>query len=161
MNGRVQITREKQRLADTFKRASALKGDAELSSDMARYLCVLVSGFLEQVLIEVLLEHTRQRAHESVQNYVGRKLRKFTTANAQNITDLIGSFDPLWGEDLRKYLIDEYKDAVDSVVNNRHAVAHGRAIGITMSGVQKYYEKVVEVVDHITELCLPLPQVKP
>jgi hypothetical protein len=156
MTGRAQVRREKQRLAETFKRASALKGDAELLSDFARYLCVLVSGFLEQAVIEILLEHTRQRAHGSVQKYVGQKLRRFTTANTQNITDLVGSFDPDWHRDLRTYLVDEHKDAIDSVVNNRHAVSHGRPVGITMSSVQRYYERVIEAVDHITDLCLPL-----
>jgi hypothetical protein len=156
MTGRAQIYQEKQRLAETFKRASAIRGDSELSSDFARYLCVLVSGFLEQALIEILLEYTRQRAHESVQRYVGQKLRRFTTANAQNITELVGSFDPDWRQDLEGYLVDEPKDAIDSIVNNRHAVAHGRPVGITLSSVQRYYNRVIEVVDHIADLCLPL-----
>jgi len=155
MTGRAQVDREKQRLDNTFKRASGIKEDLELSADFARYLCVLVSGFLEQAVIEILFEYTRQRSAESIQRYVGSKLRRFTTANAQNVTDLVGSLDPDWQVDLRAYLVDEHKDAVDSVVNIRHAVAHGRFVGVTMASVNRYYQRVKEVVDHIADLCLP------
>lgn len=157
MNGKAQVHRDKQRLDETFKRASQIKDpDAELLADLARYLCVLVSGFLEQALIEILLEHTRAQASPSIQKYVGTKLQRFTTANAQNVKDLVGSFDPDWYRDLDKYLVAEHKDAVDSVVNIRHAVAHGRFVGVTIASARRYYERVKEVVDHIADLCLPV-----
>ena len=153
MTGRAQVEGEKRRLDATFKRASGVKADPELLSDFARYLCVLVSGFLEQAVIELLLEHVRLRSHESIQRYVGQRLRRFTAANAKNITELLGSFDLDWQRDLESYLVDEYKDAVDSVVSLRHTVSHGRFAGVTMASVQHYYDRVKEVVDHIADLC--------
>jgi hypothetical protein len=156
MTGRAQVRQEKQRLDSTFKRVSGVMGDAELSSDFARYLCVLVSGFLEQAVIELLLEHVRLRSHESIQRHLGHRLRRFTTANAKNITELLGSFDLDWQKDLEAYLVDERKDAVDSVISLRHTVSHGRFAGVTMVRVQRYYDRVKEVVDHVADLCLPM-----
>jgi hypothetical protein len=155
MNGKAQVQREKQRLDATFERVAVVKGDPELSSDFARHLCVLVSGFLEQAVIEVLLEYVRLRSNTSIQRHVESRLRRFTSANANNITDLFGSFDLDWQKDLAGYLVDEHKDAVDSVVNLRHAVPHGRFAGVTMVSVRRYYDRVKEVVDHIADLCLP------
>ncbi len=155
MTGRVQVRREKQRLDETFKRVSGVKGDAELSSDFARHLCVLVSGFLEQAVIELLLEYVRLRSHETIRRHVGQRLRRFTTANSKNITELLGSFDLDWRKDLETFLVGEHKDAVDSVVNLRQAVSHGRFAGITIASVQRYYDRVKEVVDHIADLCVP------
>lgn len=155
MNGRARVHSEKQKLEQTFKRANQIKENLELSADFARYLCVLVSGFLEQAVIEILQEHARLQSSPSVQKYVGGKLQRFTTANAQNVTDLLGSFDPDWHTDLKAFLVGEHKDAVDSVVNIRHAVAHGRFVGVTLVSAIRYYERVAEVVDHIVDLCLP------
>jgi hypothetical protein len=155
MTGRAQVQREKQRLDATFKRASGAQADPELLSDFARYLCVLVSGFLEQALIELLLEYVRLRSPEQIQRYVEQRLRRFTTANAKNITELLGSFDLDWQKNLERYLVDERKDAVDSVVDLRQTLSHGRFAGVTMASVQRYYDRVKEVVDHIADLCIP------
>lgn len=155
MNGRAEVDRQRQRLDETFKRASGVKGDAELSSDFARYLCVLVSGFLEQAVIEILVEYVRVRCPEQVQRHLGPRLRRFTTAKAGNIIELFGSFDLNWKLDLEAYIVDEYKDALDSVVNLRHTIAHGRFAGVTMISVQSYYDRVKKVVDHVGEMCLP------
>jgi hypothetical protein len=158
MTGRAHVEREKQRLDATFKRASGVKGDAELSSDFARHLCVLVYGFLEQAIIELLIEYVRVRSAEEIQRHVGQRLRRFTTASPKNITELLGSFDIDLQKRLENFLVDEYKDAVDSIVNLRQTVSHGRSAGVTMSSVQRYYDRVKDVVDYVAELCIPAGQ---
>jgi hypothetical protein len=156
MTGRAKVASEKQRLDATFRRAVAIGSDAELLSDFARYLCVLVAGFLEQAVIELLLEHVRNQSRPSVLRHLDARLRQFTTANTQRIKDMLGSFDPDWREDLGKYLVDERKAAVDSVVNLRHTISHGRYVGVTLAGVKAYYVHVKAVVDHIADLCDPV-----
>lgn len=154
MTGRGEVERQKQKLEATFKRASSLS-DAELLSDFARYLCVLVSGFLEQSVIELTLEHVRSHSHGSVLRHVDSRLRQWRTPNSKRIIDLLGSFETAWRTDLEAYLVDEYKAAVDSVVDLRNAIAHGRFAGITMATVHDYYTRVNKVVDHIADLCTP------
>jgi hypothetical protein len=155
MTGRAEINRQKQRLEATLDRISKVVTDAEVLSDFARYFCVLIAGFLEQAVIEVALEHVRTHAQVSVLRHMEGRLRRFTSANAQNIVDLLGSFDSDWRIDLEAYLIDEYKDAVNGVVNLRHAVAHGRYAGVTMASVRDYYVRIKDVVDHVADLCIP------
>lgn len=156
MTGRAQVQSERRRLDETFKRATGVKGDAELSSDFARHLCVLISGFLEQAIIELLLEYVRIRCPVEIQRHVGHRLRRFTSPKANNIIDLFGTFDLGWQANLKMYLVNEYKDAVDGVVNLRHSIAHGRNTGVTMSSAQSYYDRVKSVVDHLADLCLPI-----
>jgi RiboL-PSP-HEPN len=155
MTGRAKVTSERQRLDATFIRAATIGHDAELLSDFARYLCVLVAGFLEQAVIELLLEHVRTHSQPSVVRHLDGRLRQFTTANTHRIQDIVGTFDPDWREDLGKYLVDERKAAVDSIVNLRQTIAHGRFVGVTLAGVNKYYGHVKDVVDHIADLCDP------
>ena len=63
-------------------------------------------------MIEVTLEHVRTHSDISVQRHVDNRLRRFTSANSQNIVELLGSFNPDWRTDLENYLVDEYKDAI-------------------------------------------------
>jgi len=157
MKGRAEVERQKQKLDATFTRASKLVplDDAELLSDFARYLCVLVAGLLEQSVIELTLEHVRNHSEASVQGYAESRLRQFTSANVQRITDLMGSFDASWRSDLEGYLVDERKAAVDSVVALRHNISHGRFVGVTMATIKEYYLRVKHVIDHIADLCVP------
>ena len=153
MTGKAEVERQRQKLDATFKRALTIGGDAELLSDFARYLCVLVAGFLEQAIIEIALEHVRTQSGGSVQQHVEPRLRRFTNANTQRIVELIGSFDSDWHADLEKFLVDEYKDSVNSVVDLRHGISHGRPVGVTMARMQAYYVQVKKVVEHIANLC--------
>jgi len=155
MSGHSAVHSLKTRLAATFDRAKGIQGDPELLSDFARYLCVLLSGYLEQAIIELTLEHVRRRSNASVQKYVEARLRGFTNANSRRILNLLASFDSDWRIDMEAYLVDELKDAVDSVVNNRNAIAHGRYSGLTISRVSDYHRRVDRVIDHIAQLVAP------
>jgi hypothetical protein len=154
MTGRAEVERLKQILDATFERAKIASADSELLSDFARYLCVLVSGFLEQSIIEILLAFVRTRSQLAVQRFVERKLRSVANLNAPRLIELLGSFDPGWRADLESYVIDERKAAVDSVVALRNRIAHGQADSVTMRRVQEYYTRVKDVVDHIADLCI-------
>ncbi len=156
MNGKAEVDRQRQQLDATFKRAVGVGTDPELLSDYARYLCVLVSGFLEQAVVELLVEYVRRHSDSRVQEHVERRLRrKLTNLKKQGLIDVLGSFDPDWRRDLDAFLVDEYKDAVDGVVDLRNHIAHGRSVGITMATVRDYYLRIKDVVDRIAQLCVP------
>lgn len=155
MTGKAEVARQRQSLDATFERAKELT-DSELLSDFARYLCVLVSGFLEQAVVELLIEYARRHSNKQIQRHIDRTLRrKISNLNSQKLVQLLGAFDQEWSESLKRFLIDEPKDAVDSVINLRNAIAHGRPVGLTMTRIQKYYDHVKNVVDQISRICLP------
>ena len=132
-----------------------MQGEAELLSDFARYLCILVSGFLEQAVIELVLEYVRTHSQPSIHRHIDQRLRRFTNAKTQRLLELLGSFDSDWRQDLEKFIVDEYKDAVDGIVDLRNTISHGRFAGITFIRVQNYYARIKDVVDHIADLCAP------
>jgi hypothetical protein len=61
MTGQAEVKRLKQHLDATFQRIKGLPAgvDMEIQSDFARYLCVLVSGYLEKSVAELVLQHAR------------------------------------------------------------------------------------------------------
>ena len=155
MTGRSAVHSMRSRLDATFKRASGIEEDLELLSDFARHLCVLVSGFLEQAVIELTMEHVRRQSSPSIQRYAARRLRRFTNANTQRLLDLLGSFNEDWRRELEGYIVDERKAAVDSVINLRNTISHGGVTDVTMHRVRDYYKQINRVVDHIARLCTP------
>jgi hypothetical protein len=45
------------------------------------------------------------------------------------------------------------KDAIDSIMNNRHLIAHGKDSGITVARVNDYLRKCIEVIEFIEAQC--------
>lgn len=147
----LEITRYKHRLDALFSRVSTISQDLELQAHWARYLCVLTSGFLEESVRILLSEYVQKKANATVSRYVTAQLSGFQNPKAGKILELLRGFDPVWAESVEQFMGDERKDAVDSIVNNRHQIAHGQSVGISYVTIKKYYEKAAEVVDFIEQ----------
>ena len=156
MTGRAEVSRLQAQLNATFERGSRLNAagiDLETQADYARYLCVLVSGFLERSVAELVLEHARISGGPTLQRFVEMNTRKFANANTEKLKDLLGKFSPDWQTRLDTILVDEAKAAVDSLVGLRNQIAHGGSAGVTYSRVSDYYKRIRIVIDEIAGLC--------
>lgn len=155
MTGRAEVDRQRRQLDTTFTRARGLNADAELLSDFARYLSVLVSGFVEQATIELLIEFVRTHSDPRIHRYVERSVRHLSNLKTQRLIDVVGALDPEWRSELEAFIVDEYKDALDGIVDLRNTIAHGRNVGVTLSRVSEYYERVKTIIDRIAALVVP------
>ena len=155
MTGQAEVHQLKQRLDATFNRVKDIGQDAELQSDFAKYLCVLVSGYIERALIALVLEHARKKGAPTLQRFVEQRTKKFTNANAERILQLLGDFNSGWRQELENILLDEQRAAVDSVVNLRNTIAHGGSPELTYSGIADYYKQAQYVIDQVAKLCIP------
>jgi hypothetical protein len=156
MTGHAELARLRKQLDATFERIKQLSvssSDLEIQSDFARYLCILVSGYLEKALVEVVLEHARRNGGTTLQRFVEMRTRQFANPNCQRILELTGSFDADWRTDLESFLKDDVKDAIDSVVALRNRIAHGTPVSITYQRVRDYYVRVQVAIDHIVGIC--------
>ena len=155
MTGRAEVARQQRQLDTTFSRAGDLHADVELLSDFARYLCVLVSGYVERTTIELLIEYARTHSDRRIQLHMERSVRQATNLNAQRLIDVVGAFDPVWRSELEKFAVDEYKDALDGIVGLRNRVAHGLYVGVTYSQAHEYYIRVKKIIDRVADLVIP------
>ncbi len=128
-----------------------------MQSDFAKYLCILVSGYVETAVTELLLEHSRRNAAPTVQRYVEAHTRRLTNLNSERLQQLLGSFDPDWRQSLSQLLVDEKKDALDSVVSLRNKIAHGESVGLTYQRIIGYFKHIKPVVEKVEDLCAPGP----
>jgi hypothetical protein len=150
----VEAVRYKQRLDHLFKQVSALSDDIELQSHWAKYLCILVSGFIENSVRAIYTQYAREKAIPYVANYVTHKLKGFTNPNMEDILGLAGMFNPEWRTCLERNTEGELKAAVDSIVANRNLIAHGTDVGISFVTIRTYYQSAVKVIELIENTCV-------
>lgn len=155
MSGRREVHRLRARLDAAFGRAPDPSSDPEFQSDFAKYLCVLVSGYLESAVCALLLAYAQRRSSPDVASFVERQLGPWTNPKAEKIIDLFGAFSQDWRDDLTTFLVDQRKDSVNSLVALRHKIAHGESVGTSLSQVKSHYRVINEVVDHVTNLVEP------
>lgn len=147
----IEVGRQKQRLDNLFERIATFSGDPELQSHWSRYLCVLVSGYLETSVRAIYREYVQKRADPSVLNFVDSQLNEFRNPNMRKILELAHLFNPQWESQIKVATDGQLKEAVDSIVANRHKIAHGDDVGITYTRIRDYYLNAVKVVDLLSK----------
>ena len=148
-----EIVQRRARLAATFALVARMN-DQELQSEFAKYLCVLVSGFLEQAVRDILLSYASLNSDQFVTRYVEGTVAR-TNLNAQRLSELVGLFSSDWQEELSGYVVDERRAALGNIRANRNVIAHGGDSTITLRQVRDYYDRINEVLDFLVDLTLP------
>lgn len=150
-----ELTKQHRKLKALAKKAGdASLDDFELLAHWAKYLCVLVAGFLENALIEVYGEFVVGSSSPAVARFATTRLENIQNPKAQRFLEIAGAFDEAWRIELEQFLaVNGRKEAVDSIMSNRHQIAHGETSGITLTRVNQYLEKCIEVIDFLEAQC--------
>lgn len=160
LQGRAQVLRQKDALDRAFARANSIAIDNyELRSDLAKHLCILISGWLEAAAYELARQRCRKHSSGPVLSYCLSQLSWTRNPNADALLELVGFFDLAWQDAFEKTLTLERKSAVNSIVGLRNDIAHGKLQGtssMSIVRVRAYYERVAEVVDYLMDLFDPV-----
>jgi hypothetical protein len=155
-----EVLRHTQRLDALFQRVRELPGRMKegeeyerYQADLARYLCVLVSGYLETAMRDIYGQYAATRCSPQVLRYVNHHLGRFSNPKMGKIRALAGLFDPEWQESLGGTVDEEIEAAIDSVVNLRNQIAHGQDTGVSYAVVADYYKKAQRLVQAIESQC--------
>jgi hypothetical protein len=127
--------------------------DPEVQAHWARYLCILVSGFVESSVREVYRQYARNKAAPNVANFVEGRLKGFQNPKMEKILELTRLFSPEWEATLRLAVEGEPKDAVDSIVANRNRIAHGEDVSVSYANIRAYYMSSTKVIQLIEDQC--------
>lgn len=144
-----------QRLQWLISQANVLNSDQlELQAHLARYICVLSAGFLENAHTDVYSQYARTCSTPTVADYVESTLRKVQNPKAKRFEETAKAFNKAWEEDLATFLnSDGRREAIDAIMSNRHLIAHGKDSGITLARLKEYLSKSVAVVEFIENQC--------
>lgn len=126
-----------------------------MQAHWARYLCVLTSGLVENIVRHLYGAYVVKNSYSpAVVRYTKKQLDGVQNPRPARLVEIAAAFDPRWGRDLDAYLALEYRsEAINAIMTNRHAIAHGRSSNVTVGQVKLYLSKIVEVAEYIEMQC--------
>ncbi len=146
------LHKQRQVLDSLVAKAKSLP-DIELQSHWAKYLCVLISGFLENSVKELYGDYLIKTASPPSAKWGAYHLKQIRNPKAQKLIEIARQFSETMAADLETFLdIDGRKDAIDSIMNHRHNIAHGKATTLSMVPLKEYWTKSIDVIDHTETL---------
>lgn len=138
---------------EAIKYGQSLDAGAPERAMIARHVCVLASGFLENVVRVYLSEFARlSRPKSELQSYIEATVDRFQNPEFEKILDITGRFSPAWRAKLEK-LDESIKSAITSIVSNRHLIAHGRHSGVSLAQVSEYMRRADEFEEYYRKNC--------
>ena len=136
-----------------FARSESFQGKEEPLAHWTRYLCVLVSGWLETSVCDIIGDYTQKRSSGYVSHYVSQQLDKFWDPSMDKILALTCDFSPEWMKMLEEATKGEIKAAINSIVSQRNLIAHGESSSISYEQLKKYYQKAIEGIQILESQC--------
>ena len=146
------ITKQKQ-IEDLFAEVGAFSGEPVVKAYLTYYLCIRVSGFIEDCIRSIFSEYVDVNSQNFVTVFVGEKLKKIPNPTWDAIIALAKDFDDGWYTQLKHSVGKPYRDALDSIVSNRNIIAHGGTSSITLSELEGYYRDAINVVNELERIC--------
>jgi len=146
------VYRHKQKLDELFSKVESVD-DIEMKAEWAKYLCVRASGYIEKSVRLILSNFASDMSHDYVSGYVESQLKCFTSPKAGTIVDEVRCFSPKWAVQIEEEIDGAIKDALNSIVANRHQIAHGRDVDLSFVRMRNFYNDAAKVVDILTATC--------
>lgn len=136
--------------------------EPEDQADWAKYLSVLVSGYLEQALKEILLEFAGRQNAARLQSYITGTWPESRNMKPANIREILNHFDQRWANEFDDWLQagDQYKSEISSLVSSRNDIAHGKEANtnnVTLRSTRNRLRIALELVNFLENLILPDP----
>lgn len=128
----------------------------DLTAHWGRYLCITVAGFLETALQEIYESYADEVAGGNFAKYVSSQIGyTIGTPNTEGIIRTARAFSDTWGNDILSFLReDDRQAAINTIMSQRHAIAHGRPSTISPAQLREYLAKCVAVLEFIERQCL-------
>lgn len=138
---RDRVVAEIDKIDALFKLESDIIND-EARAYWAEYLCMRVAGLIETVLRIILFYYAKNKSHENVSRYVGKKVENVTNLNSEKIENLLGEFSAAWKERYVQTITDSQKAAIGNIYVNRNKIGHGRNSELSYCRVKDYYKEI-------------------
>jgi RiboL-PSP-HEPN len=122
-----------------LKKFRGVEFDDYTRAHIANYACVLLSGLIENAIRDIISNHSERNATPRISNFIKSRLEGFRNPDPESVSKLLASFDIALAERLEAHWSGEVKDAIGSIVGNRHLIAHGRNTTLTLVRVTDWF----------------------
>ncbi len=130
--------------------------DDYTKSHIAKYLTVLCSGILEDIIKNFVIELARRaNIKNEVNDFVFKQIQSsFRNPDYDNLKSFLKKFNKDWVKRLSDGIEEKNKDALTSIVNNKNLIAHGESSTITLSMVKQHYEDSKIIIEQLDSIIL-------
>ncbi|WP_433555827.1 HEPN domain-containing protein [Pseudonocardia xinjiangensis] len=139
----------KQDLDSTYKRyLGALSADMPINfqGDVHKYMCIRLSGFLEQLVHVAITGMVRSKAHPTMGRFALSYFRHAPNLNPKSFEALIERFGEPLEESLKLFLDqDARRDLLGNLLEVRNKTAHGDNYKGSKPNVDSYKRLVDEI----------------
>lgn len=148
-----KLLAEKKVIDNLFTEIENFIGDPYIKSLLTYYLCIRISGFLENSIRIIYTDYSNPNAKGNVFTFVGNKLKKFPNPTWSAILNLANDFDPNWKANIKNNIKPNQLTSLESINVNKNAIAHGGSSNITLSDLHSYYNDMVMLIDDVECIC--------
>lgn len=142
---------------DTFININSFVGLPQLAKTyFAQFLVVYISGVYEEVVESTILEMANRAQNTELSNLIQNLIaREFQNPKSEKIGNLIKKFgNKQWDDDYKAISLLS-KTALDSIVENKNALAHGQSsLNLTISDVENYYIQSKPLFEKLDDMLL-------
>lgn len=125
--------------------------DEEVKSSLIKLLCVRTAGLLEVFLKTRISNYANGKVPKEINHFMTTKFKDITNLKSSKFLDVLTSFSNEWADAFTDYLNDheQEKASLDSVIAQRHSIAHGQPSSINRSSMFQYYEDVNRIITYL------------
>ncbi|WP_025146616.1 HEPN domain-containing protein [Pedobacter jeongneungensis] len=123
--------------------------DLELKSHLSKYLCILISGFIENYIKELVLNLHERNCKKEISKFITSKVRGLTNLDDPKLIAFLETFNEEWARRYKAERNDEMEAALNNIYAQRNAIAHGNASNsnITYLSIVKYFTLIKELLN--------------
>lgn len=149
----IKVRQNIQEIDSAFS-LSERQEDEEVKSYLANFLCIRVSGLVENYLKTRISDYSNKKVPKEVSRYLSLKLADITNLKETKLRDALGQFSTEWQAKFETLMHDnqQLKSSLDSVIANRHNIAHGQYVSLTLKSVKQYYEDIKKVITELDKI---------
>jgi hypothetical protein len=127
-------------------RQALVELDFRLQEDLHKYMCIRLSGYLEQLLFEAVSAFLADSHNEAVRNFGISFFKKAPNLTPGALETLIGRFGESWSQELKDFLdAHERRNTLGTLVEIRNKTAHGQGYRGGQLSVSTYKEVVDDI----------------
>jgi hypothetical protein len=158
IEARSQIKRLRSQLEDLYIRADPRSmSDQEIAGDLASYLCIRVSGYLEQATTVILRAHCTKNSWGTVHQFAMSWLDRAPNLSSEALVKLVWRFNPQAAQELTEFLaIEERSSSLNALIGLRNNIAHGRQQGMSREQAWDYFALVELIVEWLLDYFDPI-----
>lgn len=125
------------------------------------YALIRAAGTAEFVYRSIVFDHFSELGCNQINKYLESSvMRGSMSAKYEKMRELLGKFDDKWSKDFKERIKErDDKDRLiassNSLVNVRHAFAHGLNTSVTISDIKQYYQDVQQLLSEFDAVVNP------